>query len=153
MVINYIIQLIAPRQARATKESFDTLRKNEKGVYSDEQMAILSAWPSLFSGLAFIANKYSPPHRDSQGNWHDFDLLVSAGTHERSRLVLHDIGLTFSYAPGTVVAVCGRVLQHSCQYWHKGERLCFVHFTRDNVIERYSDSPRTWSSISDFCLV
>ena len=44
----------------------------------------VSWWNSVFTGIAVIANRITPRHRDSGGAWCWYDLLFSAGTHRQA---------------------------------------------------------------------
>jgi hypothetical protein len=111
----------------------------------------INLWPSFFSGIEVISNRITLPHRDKNAPKSAYDFLVSAGLHKDAFLKLHDVGADLSYAPGTVVAVSGRVLHHSVLDWDtnispKGERLCIAHFIRDNVHEHLGIKRPDWVS-------
>ena len=91
-------------------------------------------WPSFFSGLEVISNRKTPYHRDAKSAANMYDFLVSAGKHTKTLFKLPDIATSLSYDPGTVTAICGKVLRHGVPEWNEGEdRLCIAHFMRDGV--------------------
>ena len=93
-------------------------------------------WPSVFSGLSVIANRETPSHRDVNGHHPWYDLLCSAGFHERCILKVVDLEATFSYKPGTLIGICGRTLRHKVKGWEGMDRLCIAHFMRFGVMDR-----------------
>jgi hypothetical protein len=77
-------------------------------------------WKSFFSGIQVITNRSTPKHRDKLSAPTDYDFLVSAGRHTEAWLELEDVNVKLFYTPGTVVAVCGRVLTHAVPDWEGG---------------------------------
>jgi hypothetical protein len=120
------------------------IEKLKQGQGLHEHHDIVNLWPSFFSGIEVISNRRTPSHRDAQAAPPVYDFLVSAGTHKEAWMVLPDVQAKLSYNPGTVVAVCGRVLRHAVPDWVEGERLCFAHFIRDNVHERLNIRRPDW---------
>ncbi len=93
----------------------------------------------------------TPAHRDRGGAPYDYDILASAGTHKRATVEIRDAGAAFAYQPGVALVFCGKILQHSVPPWEKGgDRVCYAHFMRDNVLRRFSSTLRTWVSLEDF---
>jgi|SRR5215510_5564535 len=105
------------------------------------------AWPSVFSGISVISNRKTLAHRD-QGGWPQcYDLLLAAGNYSNALFSVPDVGAEFQYNPGTVVAICGKVLRHAVYDWSGGERLCYAHFMRNNVHNRLQVKQTSWSSM------
>lgn len=107
-------------------------------------------WPTHFSGVDVIVNRATPRHRDSGGAPQHFDALVSAGTHEEAHLDVPDVGLQLKYNPKTVIIICGRILSHRVQMWKGGERICFAHYMKDTVHERYGMERPEWPLLKDY---
>lgn len=121
------------------------IRKLKRGEQLKEQYDNVQLWPSFFSGLEVISNRKTPFHRDAQSSPAMYDFLVSAGNHKGTWFSLPDIKTKLLYNPGTVIAICGKVLRHAVQSW-KGEtdRLCIAHFMRDQVHNRLSIPRPPW---------
>jgi hypothetical protein len=107
-------------------------------------------WSSVFSAFQVIVNRTTPPHRDAGGAAPFYDLLTSTGTHRSCKFDLADMGFGMSYAPGTVIAVAGKVLLHEVADWEGGERICIAHYMRDNVIDRLGLPRSKWVQIKDY---
>jgi hypothetical protein len=93
-------------------------------------------WPSAFGGLGIISNRTTPDHRDVGGCYPWYDILVAAGNYNEAFLDIKDLGTRLTYNPGTVVAICGKLLRHGVKDWAGGERLCYAHYLRGNVAHR-----------------
>jgi hypothetical protein len=140
-VLNYIGALICPDQCRLGHDANDKLKRGE-GLKTLHDNILL--WQSFFSGIEVISNRKTIKHRDKLSDVADYDFLVSAGRHTEAWLELEDVKVKLHYAPGTVVAVYGKVLNHAVPDWEGGERLCVAHFTRDNVHERLGVARPDW---------
>jgi hypothetical protein len=105
---------------------------------------VVTKWPSIFSGIEVISNRITPPHRDPKAAPPTYDLLVSAGTHTEAWFDLQDVNAHLAYNPGTVIALCGKVLRHGVEKWVGGERICIAHFIRDAVHERFNLPSPGW---------
>jgi hypothetical protein len=81
-----------------------------------------------------ISGRSTPPHRDGNSRYSWYDLLVTLGEYQNCRLRLPGVGVSFEYGPGTVVGLCGMVLEHEVPDF-EGERVCYAYFMRDNVHE------------------
>src|SRR3981081_3441287 len=74
---------------------------------------VLHQWSSVFSGVAVISNRSTPPHRDGGSRHHWYDILVTLGSYRACNLKLPGLGITLEYGPGTVVGISGSVLEHA----------------------------------------
>jgi hypothetical protein len=133
ILCNTILALISPDLYSI---GMDAIKKIHGGEALASWHDNVKLWLSAFSGIQVISNRVTPPHRDSKAAPAVFDLLVSAGTHKKAHLTLHDIKTELMYKPGTVVAICGKVLLHEVKSWEGGERICIAHFIRDAVHSR-----------------
>lgn len=140
-ILNCIGILICPELHSIGTTAIDKLIQSEDLLHTWHKNVTL--WPSFFSGIEFISNRKTPSHRDGRAAASTYDFLVSAGRHTEARLDLPDIDTQLSYDPGTVVAICGRVLRHRVEEW-KGERLCVAHFIRDAVHNRLGLPRADW---------
>ncbi|KAI6100387.1 hypothetical protein EDD16DRAFT_1496930, partial [Pisolithus croceorrhizus] len=83
----------------------------------------------LYVGIDVIVNQETPPHLDNVSAPSLLDLLVSLGTHD-AQLHVSDLSSIFSYQPGTMIYLAGKLLHHSVPKWVKGERIastCSLH--------------------------
>ncbi|KLO06718.1 hypothetical protein SCHPADRAFT_1002187 [Schizopora paradoxa] len=149
-ILNQTTALVAPLQHQAGVEAQEEILIDEKGVLTESMKNTIRNWPSVFTGISVISNRITPPHRDKGGAVYDFDVLASTGTHTRATIQILDTGLTFAYGPGVVVILLGKLLQHAVPSWKGGERVCYAHFMKDNVLRRYSKTERTWVNLQDF---
>jgi hypothetical protein len=149
IILNCVSMLICPE---LHSFSIGAIRKLMEGQELFEWDDVVKEWPSIFSGIEVISNRTTPPHRDPNACPTMYDFLVSAGTHTEAWLDLQDVDARLTYNPGTVVALCGKVLRHGVQTWAGGERICIAHFIRDLVHDRL-DLPRPeWVNISRYIM-
>lgn len=118
---------------------------------SSSTMDIAKKWQSVYTGIAIISNRVTPPHRDSKGKPEWFDLLMSyAGGDAKPKLVINDLGLELDYSSGTVVGLCGTIFEHEVGSWGEGDRVCYAHFMRDSVRQRLQVHDPGWVTQSMF---
>jgi len=128
-----------------------------KGWLKEQIAQITGAWPTAASGVSVIANRASVCHVDTKGSKEWYDFLLTAGTYKECGFCLPDLQLQLKYLPGTVVALNGRILRHEVLEWKGGDRVCYAHWTRPNVLEalstqleRDSESWPSWVAQSDY---
>jgi hypothetical protein len=90
-------------------------------------------WCTPFSGVSVIANRETIYHRDIGGSPHWNDILITMGKYTGAKFHLPSLNVTFSYEPGTVIAIAGKVLPHSVDAAKDGDRVCFAWFLREDV--------------------
>jgi hypothetical protein len=97
---------------------------------------VLSRWASVFSSVAIISNRSTPPHRDGSSRCHWYDILATVGRYRNCNLELPGLGISLEYGPGTVVGISGNVLEHAVPSF-EGDRACYcyAYFMRNNVHE------------------
>ena len=124
-----------------------------KGWPQDDIVRIAGA----ASGVSVIANRASVCHVDTKGSKEWYDFLLTAGTYNKCWFRLPDLQLQLEYLPGTVVALNGRILRHEVLEWKGGDRVCYAHWTRPNVLEALSTGPErdseswpSWVAQSDY---
>jgi len=102
-------------------------------------------WQSVHTGIAVVSNRKSPFHRDLKGRpeWYD-TLLNYSESQIPPRLLVDDIGLDLEYSSGSVIALCGSILQHGVEPWGVGDRVCYAHFMRESVRDRLDVPPAGW---------
>jgi hypothetical protein len=146
-VLNCVAMLICPQLHSISVSAIEKLKVGE-GLFKWDD--VITNWPSVFSGIEVISNRITPPHRDTNAAPTMYDFLVSAGTHTEAWLDLQDVNAHLAYNPGTVVALCGKVLRHGVQTWIGGERICVAHFIRDAVQERLNLRCPDWVNNSRY---
>lgn len=137
-LINATMSLISPAVCAIADRAMDQI-KNDPLVGQHLDFTV-QYWPSRFTGISALSNRVMPFHRDKGGLWSIYDLLLSSGTHTGEWLDVPDINVRFQYMPGTVVALCGKVLQHGVSDWIQGDRVCFVHFLKETVLQKLCKS-------------
>ncbi|KDQ49042.1 hypothetical protein JAAARDRAFT_144021 [Jaapia argillacea MUCL 33604] len=128
-VLNAILSVIHP-------QLYLVVRAARYALKSDPSFAsLMEFWNSVYTGVAVIANRETPIHRDPQCPSKWYDLLATVGPYTGAELELRGVGLRFAYASGTIVGLSGYVLKHgvsSCT----GERVCYAYFMRSKVVSR-----------------
>jgi len=110
-------------------------------------MEIAKKWQSVYSGIAIISNRVTPPHRDTKGKPEWFDLLLNySGNNTKPHLLINDIGLELEYSTGTVVALCGTIFEHEVRSWGNGDWVCYAHFMRESVRKRLGAKEPGWTN-------
>ena len=113
----------------------------------DDVLAILEVWSSPFSSYSIISNRTTPVHRDNTSRPAWYDMLVTLGTYEDGIFGLPGVGLSFRYGPGSVVALCGKLLKHEVPEV-KGDRVCFAFYMRDKVHDRLHIPAPGWMHVN-----
>jgi hypothetical protein len=126
--LNLTLSLIHPELFQCGLEILQKLRQSEG------TMEIAKQWQSVYTGIAIISNRITPRHRDTNSKPEWFDLLINyAGTDASPNLLINDLGLELQYSSGTVVGLCGMILEHEVPPWGDGDRVCCAHFMRESV--------------------
>lgn len=108
-------------------------------------MEIAKKWQSVYTGISIISNRITPAHRDSKGRPEWFDLLMNySGTNAKPTILINDLGLDLKYSSGTVIGLCGNIFEHEVGSWGVGDRVCYAHFMRESVRERFDVLPAGW---------
>ena len=74
-------------------------------------------------------------HWDISGSPYWYDILSTMGTYPTTTFWLPSLNALFSYHPGTVVAIAGKLIPHSVDAMKDGDRVCFAWFMQDDVHE------------------
>jgi hypothetical protein len=95
--------------------------------------------------MSVISNRKAPFRRDLKGRKEWYDTLLSySQSSTRPQLLIKDVGLKLKYSSGTVVALCGSILEHRVSVWGVGNRVCYTHFLRESVREHLDVAPAGW---------
>jgi hypothetical protein len=129
-ILSAILAVIHPKLYDAGWETAKRLRDTPEIDPQD----VLSQWASVFSGVAVISNRSTPPHRDRSSRCHWYDILATVGRYRNCNLELPGLGISLEYGPGTVVGISGNVLEHAVPSF-EGDRACYAYFMRNNVHE------------------
>jgi hypothetical protein len=138
MDVNYIFSLISPELHQDGLLAADKIRANNPNHPGVQN------WPSDFNGIGVIVNRITPIHRDKGGRIEWYDILWAAGTYQSARMVLSDLGAELQYDPGTLVAITGRLLRHGVRKWEGGERICYAHYMKNDVLDRLEIQNSSW---------
>jgi hypothetical protein len=95
-------------------------------------------WISLYTGISVMINRITPKHWDKNGPPSSFDLLASIGNPSDATIALSELELEFKYGGGTVFELTGRLLAHEVGDWGEGDRICYAHWLREQVLKLYS---------------
>lgn len=138
--LNIILLLIHPGLHRVGTSVLEQLRT------SSDTKDIADLWTSVYTGIAIISNRKTKSHVDTNGRPEWYDLLLNVGSVAGlSRLEFEDVGLRLAYGPGTVVGGCGQIFSHKVDGWGEGDRVCYAHFMRDKVRERFGLQSGGWA--------
>jgi hypothetical protein len=120
---NAMTALVAPNLYEAGRQAIERVQFGQDMNCTHGNVAL---WPSVFTGMQMIANGTTPPHCDRGGAPTYSDLLLSAGTHVKAELCLPEFEIKLSYAPGTIVELCGKVFIHEVDDWEGGKEYVWL---------------------------
>ena len=133
-----VISLISPELHTAGWDAISKLRLDPHTA----KMA--TAWTSPYTGISVISNRATLSHVDGKGHKRWYDILLGFGTYTSASLRLPDISAELDYLPGTVIAINGKFLRHEVTSWIGGDRICYAHFMRKEVLDRLGVSIPSW---------
>lgn len=143
-----ILSLVHPQQYKIGRMALIQLVERPDVVgHLDDVRNILRFWAAPFSAASVIVNRQTPIHRDIQGRHPWMDMLLTYGPYQGARMELRSLGLRLSYEPGTIVAICGKVVPHSVSEC-EGERACIAYYMRDNVHAALQVPAGTWMNLT-----
>ncbi|RDB19742.1 hypothetical protein Hypma_013175 [Hypsizygus marmoreus] len=142
--LNRVLSLTHPSLFRQASKCLSELRSHP------DTQSVARTWTSVFSGIAVIANRVTPKHIDRFGAAPWYDSLASVGTFSKATLDLPGLGISLSYAPGTVVNLCGNVIEHEVKRWGSDDRVCYAHFMRRAVFDRFGVASAAWVKQVDY---
>lgn len=144
--VNLLLSLLDQELYELGKDVLGQLRKDP------ETKPWSQRWTSVFTAICVVANRVTPPHKDTKGSSRLLDVLVNTGTCTDAVFRLPELGAAFDYGPGTVVAFSGKDFVHEVPTWTSGERVCFAYFMRAEVIRRFTELAKFnllgWQQIS-----
>jgi hypothetical protein len=143
-LINQAMALVHPAQFSLSLAARDELRKMPL------TKALASQWESIFTAISLIINRTTVVHRDSRSDQAWYDFLLTLGSYRYAEMELRELGLRLSYTPGTAVAFCANVFEHSVAGWGPGDRICYAFFNRKVVLERFGENKAGWMTENIF---
>ena len=112
---------------------------------------IAEQWQSVYTGIAVILNRETPPCLDRGGRPEWYDTLINySGTGGKPQLQLNDLGMDLEYSSGTVVSFCSSILEHGVRNWGASDRVCYAHFMRESVRKHLDVPPAGWVDQSTY---
>ncbi|KAI0341037.1 hypothetical protein BDW22DRAFT_1332964 [Trametopsis cervina] len=88
-------------------------------------------WPS--HGLALIANRQTPFHRDRKTSLGMYDTIATCGRYADGDFAIEELGIRLRYKPGTLITIAGGMLRHAAETG-EGERVAAVCFMREELM-------------------
>lgn len=137
-----ILSVIHPEQRRA---GIQTLKKIAENVPKTSDA--IKQWSCAFSALQVISNRQTPRHRDIGAPKSCYDLLATTGNYTSAHFEFTNIGVNVPYRPGTVIALCGRVLRHAVSPF-RGERTVHAYFMKESVLKFAGEGSVGWMNRS-----
>lgn len=81
-------------------------------------------------GKSVIVSRSTPLHSDTKEAAESWSPLVVMGDCQTGMLSIPRLGIKFSYLPGALVMIRGRLLEHQVVDWDGEDyRICVAHFT------------------------
>jgi Oxygenase domain of the 2OGFeDO superfamily len=149
-VMGALLSIIHPQMFHAAMQAFSTLANHpELSKEGPEVLEVLGRWSSPFSGYSIISNRNTPLHRDTSAPPECYDLLATFGNYTNGTMKLPGVGVTLDYPPGSLVALCGKVIPHAVPEVN-GNRVCIAHYMRKNVHERLQVPPVGWMTLDSY---
>lgn len=112
---------------------------------------VARVWPGAMPGISVISNRGSVCHVDGKGQKEWYDLLAAAGTYTKCWFRFPDLGLRLKYLPRTVIALTGRILRHEVIEWKGGDRVCYAHWAKPEVLRALSIDFPSWVTQGELC--
>ena len=103
----------------------------------------LSQWPSIFNAITLISDRHCPMHRDTNGDFHLYDILISVGEYTSAPMCLMPLGIQIANSPGTVVGYSGFAIRHGVAP-ADGHRLGHAFYMRRSLHSYTGVRPCGW---------
>ena len=150
-IMTAVLAVVHPAQYTAGFMILQSLRNHPTLLREPaELLKVLRVWCCPFTGVSIICNRETPSHRDAQANPQWYDILATMGSYQDLHFHLTGLGMSFHYRPGTVIALCGKLLTHAVDQIEYGDRACFAWFMREDVRTYLGvevGTPSTFSSV------
>lgn len=145
-----VLAVVHPEQYETGLAILDRIEGDGMSLRQPEAAEeMLKTWCCPFSGVTALCNARTPEHRDPNGRDNWYDILATVGDYKGHRLQLPGLGTSLTYDPGTVVAICGRLISHSVEFV-EGDRASLAGFMREDVRQGFDLPPGGYSKIDQF---
>jgi hypothetical protein len=149
-LLSGILSVVHPELYKVGSEALVRLGQggDEVGIDPD-RLAILPAWPTVFSGMSVISCRETPAHRDVQSRVQWYDILATLGRGTDAVMEFPGLNMRLQYHGGTVMAFGGRIVCHRvprCQ----SERICIAMYMRDSVHHRLHLGAPSWMTVEHY---
>jgi hypothetical protein len=149
-LIGALLSIVHPEMYHAAMQALSHLADHLELVKEGtDVLEVLGSWSSPFLGYSLISNRHTPFHRDNSARPEWYDLLATFGDYTNGVLEFPGLGLTLDYPPGSLVALCGKVIQHSVPKVN-GNRVCIAHYMKYKVHERLRVPSAGWMTVGSY---
>lgn len=131
-----IMRVMHPDQYRMAWEMMVRLK-------SVRPLAALHTWPTLFNAVTIVANRQCPLHREPEGSYPWYDILVSIGSYKTAPMYLRSLGFQVLNGPGTIVGFSGKTVCHGVAD-AAGHRICHAFYMRESIQDFLGVRPANW---------
>ena len=146
MLIAGILSIIHPELYHLGQEAWwRRIRGVAEAGTAADVLQLVRCWSVPFTALSVIVNRATPLHRDISGRNSWYDLMLTVGDYTNGLMRLPGLGVEMRYNPGTMVALCGKAIQHSVESCN-GDRGCIAYYMRDAVMDRLGLPAGTWAN-------
>ena len=148
-LLNKLFGVISPKLHQAVAEAMVKVAWDQpppgSNLWSQDNIVeVARAWPGAMPGISVISNRASICHVDGKGQKEWYDLLVTAGTYTGCWFRFPDLDIRLKYLPGTAIALNGRILRHEVIEWKGGDRVCYAHWVRPELLHALSVDCPSW---------
>lgn len=148
ILLGGILSIIHPELYHLGREAWSRRVELESGENDQaDLLRLLHCWSIPFTALSVMVNRETPLHRDVNGRNPWYDLMLTVGEYRDGCMQLPGLGVELRYNSGTIVALCGKPIQHgvtSCD----GDRGCIAYYMRDAVLDRLGLPAGTWVNLN-----
>jgi hypothetical protein len=140
--------VINPAVFRAGIQCIESIQRDPGKIAKNEGLLeILTYWSSPYTVVSLISNRNTPCHRDNGAGYACMDLLLSIGNYTNAYFNLPGLGFNLFYNSGTMVGICGRVVDHGAS--GEGERLVWAQYLKENILRELDVEEPDWVQIAD----
>jgi hypothetical protein len=155
-ILGAVLSIIHPRAAERGIAIMNGIRSGSIENAATKTLGeVRSMWPCPFTAFSIISNRETEVHRDGKGFAPFYDIITTIGEYTDGRLEVPGIGLRFRYDPGTIVGLCGKVLEHGVGEV-EGDRICMVQYFHRRVLDLIQQEVTLdqefngWMKVEDF---
>lgn len=123
-----------------------TMKENEPEA---SVRSVLDHWPSVFNMIEVVSNCEMPRHRDPETRPEWYNLMCASGTYSQADFVLDSLGMSFDYAPGSLVALSGKLTSYSIPKCGT-DSVWYAFYMRDSLHKRFRIENPSWRKHKQF---